>query len=49
MYKCLRKIGTRDNPAARLVNITVNEFKEHFEIVSHEIYENHGMIGRAVG
>ena len=34
MYKCLTKIGTRGKPAARNLNITVNEFKKHFERVS---------------
>ena len=39
MYNCLRKIGSRDKPAARSMNVTVNEFKEHFERVSKERYE----------
>ena len=49
IYKCLRKIETRGKPAARSVNITVNDFKEHFESVSHERYEeDHRVIERAV-
>ena len=40
MYKCLRKIGTKGKPEARGTTVTVNEFKEHFESVSNERYEN---------
>ena len=39
MYKCLRKLGTRDGPAGRSTTVTVNEFKEHFERVSADRYE----------
>ena len=32
------------------MKITVNEFKKHFERVSHERYEeDHGVVERAVG
>ena len=40
MYKCLRKIGTKGKPEARGTTVTVNEFKEHFESVLNERYEN---------
>ena len=40
MYKCLRKIGTKGKPKARGMTVTVDEFKEHFESVSNERYEN---------
>ena len=50
MYKCLRKIGARGKPAAKSMKITVNEFKNQFERVSHERYEEeHGVIETAVG
>lgn len=39
MYKCLRKLGTRNRPAARSTTVTVSEFKEHFERVSKDRYE----------
>ena len=39
MYKCLRKIGARGKPAARSVNVTLQEFKEHFESVTKDRYE----------
>ena len=38
MYKCLRKIGTKGVKAAQS-NITVSDFKGHFESVSRERYE----------
>ena len=52
MYKCLRKIRKRGKPAARSMNIMVNEFKEYFESVLRECrmykrYEQkHGVIKR---
>jgi hypothetical protein len=49
MYKCLRKIGTRGKPAGRSVNVTAQEFKEHFEMVSKDRYEEDpGLIEEAV-
>ena len=39
MYKCLRKIGTKGGKAPESTTITVSEFKEHFERVSKERYE----------
>ena len=29
MYKCLRRLGTRERPAARSMQLTVDEFKSH--------------------
>ena len=51
MYKCLRKLGTRGSKAVRGCMITAQEFKEHFERVSSERYEEEpgviqGVIGR---
>ena len=49
MYKCLRKIGTRGKPASRGTTVTANEFKEFFESVTKERYEEEpGEIERAV-
>jgi hypothetical protein len=49
MYKCLRKIGTRGCKAGASANICVNEFKEHFERVTCERYEEEPrVIERAV-
>ena len=31
MYKSLRRLGTRERPAARSMKLTVDEFKSHFE------------------
>ena len=39
MYKCLRKIGMRGRPAAKGTTVNANEFKEHFERVSKDRYE----------
>ena len=50
IYKGLWKIEIRGKPAARSMKITVNEFKEHFERVSLERYEEeHGIVEIAVG
>ena len=39
MYKCLRRLGTRERPAQRSMKLTVDEFKNHFESVSRDRYE----------
>ena len=39
MYKCLRRLGTRERPAPRSMQLTVEEFKSHFESVSKDRYE----------
>ena len=39
MYKCLRKLGSKVCRAPESSMITVNEYKEHFERVSRERYE----------
>ena len=39
MYKCLRKIGMKGAKAPESSGLTVREFKEHFEWVSKERYE----------
>ena len=39
MYKCLRKIGTKGGKAPESNMITVSEFKEHFERVGKERFE----------
>ena len=49
MYKCLRRLGTRERPAARSMQLTVDEFKSHFESVSKDRYEERPeVIERAV-
>ena len=49
MYKCLRRLGTRERPAARSMQLTVDEFKSHFESVSKDRYEESpDVIERAV-
>ena len=45
MYKCLRRLGTRESSAARSMKLTVDEFKNHFESVSRDRPE---VIERAV-
>ena len=40
MYKSLRKISMKGRKAGESMNITVNDFKEHFERVSKDRYEN---------
>ena len=32
MYKCLRRLGTRERPAARSMQLTVDEFKSHLRV-----------------
>ena len=39
MYKCLRRLWTRERPAARSMKLIVDEFKDHFESVSKDRYE----------
>ena len=36
MHKCLRRLGTRERPAARSTKLAVDEFKSHFESVSRD-------------
>ena len=49
MYKCLRRLGTRERPTARSMQLTVDEFKSHFESVSKDRYEERpDVIERAV-
>ena len=38
-YKCLRRLGTRERPAAKSMKLTVDESKNHFESVSRDRYE----------
>ena len=46
---CLRRLGTREGPAARSMKQTVDEFKSHFESVSRDRYEKRPeVIERAV-
>ena len=50
MYKCLRKIGMRGKPAGRGTTVTAKEFKEHFERVTKDRYEESPrVIEEAVG
>ena len=39
MYKCLRRLGTRERPAARSMQLTVDEFKNHLKSISRDRYE----------
>ena len=49
MYKCLRRLRTRERPATRNMKLTVGEFKNHFESVSKDRYEERPeVIERAV-
>ena len=49
MYKCLRRLGTSERPAARSMKQIVDEFKNHFESVSRDRYEERPeVIERAV-
>ena len=49
MYKCLHKIGTKGKPTGIGTTVTANEFKEFFESVMKERYEEEpGEIERAV-
>ena len=50
MYKCLRRLGTRERPAERSMKLTADEFKNHFGSVSSDRYEERPEVfGRAVG
>ena len=45
----MRRLGTRERPAARSMQLTVDEFKSHFESVSKDRYEERpDVIERAV-
>ena len=45
----MRRLGTRERPAARSMKLTVDEFKNHFESVSKDRYEERPeVIERAV-
>ena len=49
MYKCLRRLETRERPDARSKKVTVDEFKNNFESVSRDRYEERPeVIERAV-
>ena len=37
MYKCLRRLGMRERPAARSMQLTVDEFKSHFECFERQV------------
>ena len=50
MYKCLQKIGSKGRKAPESSRITVGVFKEHFERVSKDRYEEEpSVIARVVG
>ena len=50
MYKNLRRLGGRDKPAGRSTTVTVKDFKEHFERVSKDRYEEDPrVVNEAVG
>ena len=45
----MRRLGTRERPAARSMKLTVDEFKSHFQSVSRDRYEERPeVIERAV-
>ena len=49
MYECLRRLGTRERLAARSMKQTVDDFKNHFESLSRDRYEERPeVIERAV-
>ena len=39
MYKCLRRLRTKERTAARSMKLTVDELKNHFESVAKDVYE----------
>ena len=39
IYNCLRRLGTKGSRAPESSMITVNEFREHFERLSRDWYE----------